>query len=54
MLAYYKLKKCSEITNLAESRMSRKYKFKNPDGIFFIVFSTANWVNVLQEAHRKL
>ncbi len=26
--------------------MSRKYKFHNPDGIYFISFATVNWIDV--------
>lgn len=26
--------------------MSRKYKFRNPDGIYFISFATINWMDV--------
>jgi putative transposase len=26
--------------------MSRKYKFKNPEGIFFISFATVYWIDV--------
>ena len=26
--------------------MSRKYKFHNPDGVYFVSFAVINWVNV--------
>jgi len=26
--------------------MSHKYKFRNPDGIYFITFSVVGWVDV--------
>ena len=26
--------------------MSRKYKFKNPDGLYFVSFATVNWIDV--------
>jgi hypothetical protein len=27
--------------------MSRTYKFRNPDGIFFVSFATVGWIDVL-------
>ena len=29
--------------------MSRKYKFHNPKGVYFITFSTVDWVNLFSE-----
>lgn len=26
--------------------MSRKYKFRNPEGIYFVSFATVNWIDV--------
>ena len=26
--------------------MSRKYKFYKPDGVYFVSFATANWIDV--------
>lgn len=26
--------------------MSRRYKFKNPEGVYFITFATTEWVDV--------
>lgn len=26
--------------------MSRKYKFRNPDGLYFVTFATVNWIDV--------
>jgi hypothetical protein len=27
--------------------MSRKYKFKNPEGVYFVSFSVVNWIDAL-------
>ena len=33
--------------------MSRKYKFKNPEGIYFISFATVSWVDVFTRSIYK-
>lgn len=31
--------------------MSRKYKFRNPDGIYFVTFAVVQWVDLLTRSH---
>ncbi len=33
--------------------MSRKYKFKNPEGVYFVSFSVLNWVDALTRSEYK-
>ncbi len=33
--------------------MSRKYKFRNPEGIYFVSFATVNWIDVFTRAEYK-
>lgn len=33
--------------------MSRKYKFHNPEGIYFITFATVQWIDVFARAIYK-
>ena len=29
--------------------MSRKYKFRNPEAVYFLTFTTVNWINVFTQ-----
>jgi len=31
--------------------MSRKYKFKNPEGLYFISFATVGWIDVFTKIY---
>ncbi|MDA3881276.1 MAG: hypothetical protein PF436_12875 [Prolixibacteraceae bacterium] len=31
--------------------MSRKYKFRDPDGVYFITFGTVYWIDVFPNYH---
>ena len=33
--------------------MSRKYKFRKPDGIYFVSFATVNWIDVFTRPEYK-
>jgi len=33
--------------------MSRKYKFRNPDGLYFVSFATVNWIDVFTRTAYK-
>ncbi len=33
--------------------MSRKYKFKNPEGLYFVTFAVEGWVNVFTRNEYK-
>jgi len=35
--------------------MSNKYKFHNPDGVYFITFSVVNWIDVFtRDRYREI
>ena len=35
--------------------MSHKYKFRNPDGVYFITFSVVSWIDVFtQDVYRNV
>lgn len=33
--------------------MSRKYKFHNPDGVYFITFAVQGWIDVFTHKYRQ-
>ncbi len=33
--------------------MNRKYKFRNPESIYFVSFATVNWINVFTRPEYK-
>ncbi len=38
---------------IEKTSMSRKYKFKNPEGIYFISFATVYWIDVFIRPNYK-
>ncbi len=41
------------ITSSYLTSMSRKYKFLNPAGLYFISFATVDWINVFTRKEYK-
>lgn len=57
MSSFDNLQTVAQVCNLChtstKNKMSRKYKFYNPTGIYFVTFATVNWIDVFTRMEYK-